>query len=51
MMPPLGKGLEYIKLLASQVSPDMREAVVPMLFPHLAHMSVVQNFNIQALFG
>ena len=39
-MPPLGKGLECIKLLASQVSPDMRESVVPMLFSSLgAHVS------------
>lgn len=34
-MPMLGKGLECIKLLASQISPDMREAIVPMLFPAL----------------
>lgn len=34
-MPNLGKGVECIKLLASQVSPDMREAIVPMLFPAL----------------
>ena len=34
-MPKLGKGLECIKLLASQISPDMREAIVPMLFPAL----------------
>jgi hypothetical protein len=35
-MPALGKGLKCIKLLASQVSPDMREAIVPMLFSPLA---------------
>lgn len=35
-MPSLGKGLECIKLLASQVSPDMRESIVPMLLPALA---------------
>ena len=34
-MPNLGKGVECIKLLASQITPDMREAVVPMLFPAL----------------
>jgi hypothetical protein len=34
-MPNLGKGVECIKLLASQISPDMREAIVPMLFPAL----------------
>ena len=35
-MPSLGKGTECIQLLASQISPDMREAIVPMLFPTLA---------------
>lgn len=35
MMPNLGKGTECIKLLVSQISPDMREAIVPMLFPGL----------------
>ena len=34
-MPNLGKGLECIKLIASQISPDMREAIVPMVFPAL----------------
>ena len=34
-MPNLGKGVECIKLLVSQISPDMREAIVPMLFPAL----------------
>ena len=34
-MPNLGKGTECIKLIASQISPDMREAIVPMLFPAL----------------
>ena len=39
-MPPLGKGTECIRLLLSQVSKDMYEAVVPMLFPALAaHVS------------
>lgn len=35
-MPTLGKGTECIKLLASQISPDMRQAIVPMMFPALA---------------
>ena len=35
MMPYLGKGTECIKLLVSQISPDMREVIVPMLFPAL----------------
>ena len=39
-MPRLGKGTECIKLLLSQVSKDMHEAMVPMLFPVLAaHIS------------
>ena len=39
-MPPLGKGTECIKLLLSQVSKDMQEPLVPMLFPVLgAHVS------------
>ena len=39
-MPPLGKGTECIKILLSQASKDMREPLVPMLFPPLgAHMS------------
>ncbi len=35
-MPNLGKGVECIRLLASQISADMREAVVPAIFPALA---------------
>ena len=36
----LGKGTECIKLLISQASKDMREPLVPMLFPPLgAHIS------------
>ncbi len=39
-MPTLKKGTECIKILLSQVSKDMREPLVPMLFPVLgAHMS------------
>ena len=34
-MPPLGKGTECIKLVISQVSKDMQEPLVPMLFPIL----------------
>ena len=34
-MPTLGKGTECIKLLLSQVSKDMHEPLVPMLFPIL----------------
>ena len=35
-MPNLGSGCECIRLLASQVAPEMRQQVVPMLFPALA---------------
>ena len=39
-MPALGKGTECIKILLSQVSKDMYEPLVPMLFPVLgAHIS------------
>ncbi len=39
-MPALGKGTECIKILLSQVSKDMYEPLVPMLFPVLgAHVS------------
>ena len=39
-MPKLGKGLEPIKILLSQASKDMHEALVPMFFPALgAHVS------------
>ena len=42
-MPYLGKGTECIKLLISQASKDMREPLVPMLFPPLgAHVSGAQ---------
>ena len=34
-MPRLGKGLESISLMLSQVSEQMREPVAPMLFPIL----------------
>ena len=39
-MPNLGKGTECIKILLSQVSKDVREPLVPMLFSILgAHLS------------
>lgn len=34
-MPKLGKGLECIKLLDAQISVNMKESIVPMLFPAL----------------
>ena len=39
-MPNLGKGTECIKILLSQVSKDVQEPLVPMLFPIFgAHIS------------
>ena len=39
-MPRLGKGTECIKILLSQVSKDVQEPLVPILFPILgAHIS------------
>ena len=39
-MPTLGKGTECIKILLSQVSKDMQQPLVPLLFPALgAHIS------------
>ena len=39
-MPNLGRGLECVALLLSQVSKDMHQPIVPMLFPILgAHVS------------
>ncbi len=43
-MPTLGKGTECIKILLSQVSKDVREPLVPMLFLVLeAHLPVGKN--------
>ena len=42
-MPRLGKGTECINLLLSQVSKDMREPLVPMIFPVLgAHICAAE---------
>ena len=42
-MPRLGTGTEIVKLLLTQVSKDMREPLVPMIFPVLgAHLSGVE---------
>ena len=39
-MPKLGKGLDFVKLVLSQVSPDMREPIAPTLFDAAAaHIS------------
>lgn len=43
-MPELGRGTECIKILLSQVSKDMQEPLVPMLFLFLkAHLPVGKN--------
>ena len=50
-MPRLGKGTECVKVLLSQVSKDMHEPLIPMLFPILgAHVSG-SEFHIPTLFG
>ena len=42
-MPKPSKGTECIRLLLSQASKDMREPLVPMIFPALAaHLSDVK---------
>ena len=39
-MPALGNGTEIVKIILSQVSTDMREPIVPMIFPIIgAHVS------------
>ena len=39
-MPALGNGTEIVKLIQSEVSKDMRQAIVPMIFPIIgAHVS------------
>ena len=42
-MPKPSKGTEFVKLLLSQASKDMREPLVPMAIPALsAHLTDVQ---------
>ena len=50
-MPNLGKGLELPKLLFSQVSKDMQEAIAPLIFDSLASHISVQNLCILTLLG
>ena len=50
-MPTLGKGTECIKILLSQVSKDMYEPIVPMIFPVLGAHEVLLNFSTQTTFG
>lgn len=43
VMPNPSKGTEFVKLLLSQASKDMRETLVPMFFPALgAHLADVK---------
>ena len=51
MMPYLGKGTECIKLLVSQISPDMREVIVPMLFSALGLTSAKRSLCIRIIRG
>ena len=42
-MPKLGKGLDFVKLVLSQISPDMREPIAPTLFDAAAaHISATE---------
>ena len=50
-MPTLGKGTECIKILLSQVSKDMYEPIVPMIFPVLGAHEALLNFCTQTTFG
>lgn len=45
-MPTLGNGTECIRRHLSQVSKDMYDSLVLMLYPYLAHISALQNFNL-----
>ena len=49
VMPKLGKGTECIKILLSQVSKDVREPLVPMLFPILAEQMSGAEFRCSDL--
>ena len=44
-MPKLGKGTECIKILLSQVSKDVQEPLVPMIFPLFSHMWVLHKIG------
>ena len=46
-MPKPGKGTEVVKLLLSQVSKDMREPLVPMLFPSLGAHTIDAEFWLE----
>ena len=50
-MPTLGKGTECIKILLSQVSKDMYEPIVPMIFPVLGAHEALLNFSTQTTIG
>ena len=51
-MPTLGRGTECIKILLSQVSKDVREPLVPMLFPSLcAQTCARKNQHFRYVWG
>ena len=51
-MPKLGRGLESAALLLSQVSKDMHQPIVPMLFPILgAHVMCILCIYISLKVG
>ena len=50
-MPKLGRGLESVNLLLSQVSKLMHEPLAPTVFPHLGLTSMVVNLCILRGYG
>ena len=44
-MPRLGKGSEYVKILLIQVSKDIDEPLIPMLFPILGALVSCTKFQ------
>ena len=50
-MPNPSRGTEIVKLLLSQVSKDVQEPLVPMLFPLFSHMWVLQKISSLNAFG
>ena len=50
-MPTLGKGTECLQILLSQASKDMHEPLVPMFFPHFAHISASQKIIVSTTNG
>lgn len=50
-MPRLGKGTECVKILLAQVSKDIYEPLIPMLFPIFGVHVSCTNFKIQTSHG